>query len=170
MNLKIVINFVIAVALQVFVFNFAGNFTNYLPYFGLIAVILFPFRLSKSLYLLYAFATGLSIDLSLGTGGVFAGASVGFAYLRDFIISRFRKDWSERKTELVHLSLNSLIIYIIMSSLLLTALVYMLDAASVKIVFYTWPHILKHAAINAFFYLVFTLIFVWDNVYKTSVK
>ncbi len=157
----------IAVILQAIVFNQMGNFIPYLPYFGLIPVLLFPFKNNKTYYLIYAFINGLLIDLITGTGGVFAATAITIAYTRDLIIRFFKDDWIERHAEVCNLSFILLLLYLLTGSFLITLLVYIFDSGSFVIPFRDSKHLVVHAMVNAFFYFIFTILFFWDNTRKS---
>jgi len=153
--------------IQVFVFNHLGNFISYLPYFGLISIILFPFKTNETLYLVYAFVAGLLMDTALGTGGVFASAAVTFAFLRNIIIKRIKPEWMERNLTVASLPLNTAFFYILITSVSVTLLVYVFDSGRLSVVFAHTGDILKHGLLNGFFYFIFTIFFHRNKITQT---
>jgi len=85
MKNSILINSVRFIALliaQVFIFNNI-NFMGYLnPYPYILFILVFPFSANRSLFLLIAFLSGLTIDMFGNSGGIHAAASLVVAYFR----------------------------------------------------------------------------------------
>ncbi len=166
MSGRFMILFLVSILLQIFVFNELGNFITYLPYFGLLPVILYPLTDQKILYLFLAFITGTIIDLSLSTGGIFASSAVIFAFFRNYFVRWFQSGSSGNKTSLKRLSFTSLLLYLTLASFIITLSVYFFHTLSLKEIFQSPLSLLKHALINLFFYSTFSFLFFWDNTYK----
>ncbi len=83
---KNIIRFVLLVLLQVLVLD-TVQFNGYvIPYVYLLFVLLLPFDINKSLLLLLAFFTGLSVDFFENTLGMQAAAVVFMAFARPGVI------------------------------------------------------------------------------------
>lgn len=87
---RIVINnllrFILLVLLQVLLLN-RINFYGYLnPYVYILFIMLLPFETPGWLLLLFAFITGLSIDIFSGTLGLHTAATVFLAFVRPAVI------------------------------------------------------------------------------------
>jgi len=83
---RYVINFILLVFLQVFIFNniqFSG-FIN--PYIYIIFILLLPFETPKWLILFLAFLLGLTVDLFTNTIGMHSSATVFMAFLRPYLL------------------------------------------------------------------------------------
>jgi glucan phosphoethanolaminetransferase (alkaline phosphatase superfamily) len=130
-------------------------------------VIVFPFQTGRTRYLLFAFAAGILMDVSLGTGGVFAAASTTFALLRNVAVALIKPEWMERNREIRHLTMAETTLYVFAASLALTALVYIFDSAGIKVLFQDFTVILQHGLFNFFFYFIFIVLIYWNNIYQT---
>ena len=83
---RYIINFILLVFLQVFIFNniqFSG-FIN--PYIYIIFILLLPFETPKWLILFLAFLLGLTVDLFTNTIGMHSSATVFMAFLRPYLL------------------------------------------------------------------------------------
>lgn len=86
---KNIIRFVILILIQVLVFN-NMNLGGYLhPYIYVLFLLLLPVNINRSLLLILAFFTGLTVDYFAGTLGLNAAASLFLAYLRPGTIRLF---------------------------------------------------------------------------------
>jgi uncharacterized protein YqhQ len=158
------------VILQIAVFNPLGDMFTYTPYFFLTGLLFFPPSTQRILFLFIAFVTGFLIDLSMGSGGVFASATLTFAFFRDPVLRLFQKDWHEKRTGFDEMNGFSLIRYIFLSSFLFTASVYFFDSLWATSFVSQWKSILIHFFINTIFYLFFFILFLWDNTPGKSKK
>ncbi len=88
--LKYIGRLVFLVLLQVLLINNI-DLTEYgiTPYFYILLIILLPFETPGWILLLFAFFTGLTIDMFSDTGGIHAAASVFTAFLRPLILRIF---------------------------------------------------------------------------------
>ena len=83
---RYILNFVVLVFLQVFIFNniqFSG-FIN--PYIYVLFILILPFETPKWLLLVIAFLLGLTIDLFSNTLGMHISATVFMAFLRPYVL------------------------------------------------------------------------------------
>jgi len=80
------LRFVAAVLAQVLICNHI-DFLGYInPLVYIYFILLFPFNVNKSLFLVLAFLLGLSVDLFSDSGGANAAACVIIAYIRPFVL------------------------------------------------------------------------------------
>ena len=90
LNLKNGLRFVLLVLLQIGVFKQITMHMEYASYFHLfiypIFIFLLPFRYSKVLIILLAFALGLSIDIFYDSIGIHAAACVFTAFIRPTVL------------------------------------------------------------------------------------
>lgn len=84
--IKNIVRFVLLVFLQVLVFNKITPGGIVSPHIYLIFLLLLPAKINKSLLLLMAFATGLSVDYFANTLGLNAAACVAMAFIRPGLI------------------------------------------------------------------------------------
>jgi len=81
-----ILRFVTLVLVQILVLNHI-NFLGYLnPYLYILFIILFPVKNSRTLFILFSFLLGLTIDLFSDSGGVHAAACVTIAYIRPVVL------------------------------------------------------------------------------------
>ncbi len=86
-SLKYSLVFVVAVILQILVFNNILILRTISPFFYILFILLLPFETNRSVMMLLAFVLGLTIDAFNNTLGVHAAASVLLAYIRPGILS-----------------------------------------------------------------------------------
>jgi rod shape-determining protein MreD len=81
-----IIRFVILVMLQVLVLNNIqfGGFVN--PFLYVLVLMLLPFNINKTIVLIIAFITGLTIDIFTGTLGLHASACVFLGFFRPKVL------------------------------------------------------------------------------------
>jgi rod shape-determining protein MreD len=79
--------FVVAILLQVLIFDNILILRTISPFFYILFLILLPFNTPRALLLLLGFALGLSIDIFTNTIGVHAFACVFTAFIRPGILS-----------------------------------------------------------------------------------
>lgn len=90
---KNIIRFVVLILIQVLVLN-NMNLGGYMhPYIYVLFILLLPARINRSLLLIIAFITGLTIDYFANTLGLHASASVFMAYLRPGTINLFFRNY-----------------------------------------------------------------------------
>ncbi len=84
--IKIVLRFLILIAVQVIVLNNIrlGGYVN--PYMYVLFIMLLPVRIPKTLLLVLSFATGLTIDVFSNTLGMHAAATVFLGFVRPGIL------------------------------------------------------------------------------------
>jgi rod shape-determining protein MreD len=87
--LKNIVRFVLLILLQVMVLN-KMNLSGYInPYAYLLFILLLPVNINRSVLLILAFLTGLTIDVFGNTLGLHAAATVLLAFLRPGVINLF---------------------------------------------------------------------------------
>ncbi len=71
---------------QIFIFNNLNVFgyINPLPY--VLFLLVFPFTANRSLFILIAFLTGLTMDMFGNSGGIHAAACLVLAYVRPLVL------------------------------------------------------------------------------------
>ncbi len=87
--LKNIIRFILLILLQVWVLDKVSFDGFIIPYVYVLFVLLLPLNINKSLLLLIAFGTGLTIDFFENTLGLHAAALVLLAFFRPGIIHLF---------------------------------------------------------------------------------
>lgn len=82
-----VLRFAVLIFLQIFICNYVHLLGFINPYIYIIALLLLPLSIPKSIQYLIAFLTGLIIDFFAMTYGIHASASLVVIFLRPYIIS-----------------------------------------------------------------------------------
>ena len=80
------LRFAILVPVQILILNYVHLFGFLNPYVYLMALLLLPFNMPKSLQYLIAFVTGLIIDIFSMSYGIHASASTLIIFLRPFFL------------------------------------------------------------------------------------
>ncbi|HHJ09985.1 MAG TPA: rod shape-determining protein MreD [Bacteroidetes bacterium] len=84
-----IVRYLSLVLFQVLILNHM-NLSGYInPYIYILFILLLPVRINKSMLLLFAFLTGLTIDYLGNTLGLHAAATVFMAFLRPSVIKVF---------------------------------------------------------------------------------
>lgn len=78
--------FIILLLLQVLLLNNINVFGFLTPYLYILFIVVYPINSDRALFLILAFALGLSIDIFVNSGGIHAAASVSMAYFRPFML------------------------------------------------------------------------------------
>lgn len=80
------LRFAILVPVQILILNYVHLFGFLNPYLYLMALLLLPFNMPKSLQYIIAFVTGLVIDIFSMSYGIHASASTLIIFLRPFFL------------------------------------------------------------------------------------
>lgn len=97
--LRNIIRFILLMLIQVLILN-SMNLSGYLnPYLYVLFVLLLPVKINKSLLLILAFLTGLTVDFFGNTIGLHAAATVLLAFFRPGLINLMFKniDFDDRE-------------------------------------------------------------------------
>lgn len=76
----------ILILLQVILFNRIGFYSLFNPFIYIFFILMLPLATPRSLLLILAFVTGLTVDVFSNTGGLHAFASTLIAFVRPFWI------------------------------------------------------------------------------------
>ncbi len=82
----LIIRFIGLMTLQIFIFNHINLFGYINPYPYVLFLLVFPFMANRSLYILIAFFTGITLDMFGNSGGIHAAACLFLAYLRPYAL------------------------------------------------------------------------------------
>jgi len=152
------------IALQVFWMSNVGYALPYVPHFFVLLLVIFPYRYPTKAYLLYAFFTGLIIDIFYGTGGLYALASLTFAGLRQIYLTQFKSDLTGKNLRFEEWNLVQLIFRLLIAIVVFEFLVYFFDFLSINAVIRHLSDILRHSLTTWFFVTLFSILFL----YKTT--
>jgi len=122
MNNSILINsvrFVVLILVQILIFDNI-DFMGYInPYPYMLFILVYPFNANRSLYLIIAFLTGLTIDMFGNSGGIHAAACLVIAYFRPIALRlTFGLSYEYNTIKLPNVSFYERLLYI--SSLVFT--------------------------------------------------
>lgn len=159
---KNIVRFVIIMLVQVLVLN-NMNLGGYLnPYIYVLFLLLLPANINRSLLLIVAFVTGLTVDFFANTLGLHAAACVFLAYLRPGTIRLFFRNYEFAEEEEpwpasigVRVFFKYTIVLVFMHQLLL----FYLEVLSFNHFFHTLYRILLSTALTTFIILVAVLLF-----------
>ena len=84
--LKHISRWFLLVLLQIIVFNRIGFYSLFNPFIYIFFILMLPLATPRSLLLILAFITGLTVDIFSNTGGLHAFASTLIAFVRPFWI------------------------------------------------------------------------------------
>jgi len=128
------VRFILLVLFQVLVFNHINLFGYINPFIYISWVFLFPVRKSKSLLLLTSFFLGILIDVFSDSGGIHTAAILFIAYFRLPVLKMVmgKSDFDYVLFNLKNLTLNKLLLFITILTLLDTFMVFLLDYFSLS--------------------------------------
>ncbi len=159
---KNIIRFVLLMLLQVLVLD-TVQFGGYvIPYVYLLFILLLPFDTNKSLLLLLAFFTGLSIDFFENTLGLHAAAVVFMAFARPGIIKIFFPTLEYAKGEnpgLAKLGVTGFLKYTFTLVFLHQILLTFLEVYSLRDFLNTFSHIFINALATTLGILITVMLF-----------
>lgn len=128
MILQYMLLFLVLEALDIFLISVLQIHGYFLPHIAPLFILLLPVRTSRSLLLTLGFITGLTMDMFLNTGGLFAASVTLVAFLRIFLLPFFTtpEDYDNNHSpNLAHLGGGGFLLYSA-SLLLIFHLVYFL--------------------------------------------
>ncbi len=159
---KNIIRFVLLILFQVLVLD-TVQFGGYvIPYVYLLFILLLPFDTNKSLLLLLAFITGLSIDFFENTLGLHAAALVFMAFARPGVIKFYFPTLEHAKGEepgLSKLGVTGFLKYAFTLVFFHQVLLTFLEVFSLHDFFNTLSHILINALATTLGILITVMLF-----------
>lgn len=84
--IKHTFRWLLLILLQIIVFNRIGFYSLFNPFIYVFFILMLPLATPRSLLLLLAFMTGITVDIFSNTGGLHAFASTLIAFVRPFWI------------------------------------------------------------------------------------
>jgi len=160
--IKNTVRFVILILVQVLVFN-NMNLGGYLhPYIYVLFLLLLPVNINRSLLLILAFITGITIDYFAGTMGLNAAASVFLAYLRPGTIRLFfgnQEFTSDESVGLASVGIFGFFKYSIVLVFMHQLLLFYLEVLSFNHFFFTLTKVLFSTLFSTFIIITALLLF-----------
>ena len=159
---KNIIRFIILILVQVLVFN-NMNLGGYLhPYIYVLFIMLLPVNINRSLLLILAFFTGLTVDYFAGTLGLNASASVFLAYLRPGVIRLFfgKQEFSTgEEIRLTSVGVFGFLKYSIVLVFMHQLLLYYLEILSFRNFFFTFNKVLLSTLLSTVIIIIVMMLF-----------
>lgn len=157
------VRFVVVVLVQVLICNHI-DFLGYInPFIYIYFILLFPFNANRSLFLLIAFALGLTIDIFSDTGGAHAAASLIIAYIRPFVLRfSFGISYEHQSIKIENTAFGQRMIYIVILTLIHSFFVFLLEIFNIS----NMVLILR----NTLFFGIFTILIITLSIILFSRK
>lgn len=136
-TIALILRSIVLILLQVIILNNI-NFLGYInPQLYILALLLFPFGSNKSVYLIYAFFLGLTLDMFGDSGGVHTAACLTVAYVRSFVLQfSFGVSYEYNNIKLNDVSLSERLIYITTLTLIHHLVLFSLEVFSANEIVY----------------------------------
>lgn len=147
------VRFVVVVLVQVLICNHI-DFLGYInPLVYIYFILLFPLNTNRSLFLVIAFALGLTIDMFSDTGGAHAAATLIIAYIRPFVLRfAFGVSYEHQSVKIENTAFGQRMVYIIILTLIHHFFVFLLE-------FFNISNILLVLR-NTLFFGIFTILII----------
>jgi rod shape-determining protein MreD len=127
------VRFVVVVLVQVLICNHI-DFLGYInPLVYIYFILLFPLNTNRSLFLVIAFALGLTIDMFSDTGGAHAAATLIIAYIRPFVLRfAFGISYEHQSVKIENTAFGQRMVYIIILTLIHHFFVFLLEIFNIS--------------------------------------
>jgi len=150
-----IIRFVGLMALQIFIFNNINLFGYINPYPYVLFLLVFPFMANRSLYILIAFLTGLTLDMFSNSGGIHAAACLFLAYLRPYALRfAFGVSYEYNAIKLSKVGFYERFVFISIMVLIHHIVLFLLEAFNITDILYT----LNKTLITSIFTIILSMI------------
>ncbi|GGG36706.1 rod shape-determining protein MreD [Dokdonia pacifica] len=154
------VRFLSLVLAQVLIFNNI-DFMGYInPYPYMLFILVFPFNANRSLYLILAFLTGLTIDMFGNSGGIHAAACLVVAYFRPIALRlTFGVSYEYNAIKLPNVSFYERLVYI--SSLVFVhhLVLFSLEVFNISNIIYILKKTLFTGIFTSILCLMFNILF-----------
>ena len=159
---KNIARFVLLVFFQILVFN-NMNLSGYInPSIYLLFILLLPVNINKSVLLLLAFVTGITIDIFSNTMGLHAAATVLMAFARPGTINLFFKNLefiNEEAPAISKVGLGGFVRYSLLLVLVHHSLLFIIEVFSFHDFIFTAYRILLSSLVTTFVIVIIGLLF-----------
>ena len=156
-----ILRFVALMAAQVLIFSNI-NFSPYInPYVYPLFLLLLPFATPRWLLLILGFATGLTLDVFLGSYGMHAAACVLLAYLRPFLINIITPKGTEFEVE-PNINLQGptwFLIYCGIATLVHHTFYFLIEGGTFYNIFIAFLRIILSTLFSVLFMMIFLFLF-----------
>ncbi|WP_299685034.1 rod shape-determining protein MreD [uncultured Dokdonia sp.] len=154
------VRFISLILAQVLIFNNI-DFMGYInPYPYILFVLVFPFNANRSLYLVIAFLTGLTIDMFGNSGGIHAAASLVIAYIRPIVLRlTFGVSYEYNAIKLPNVTFYERLIYISSLVLIHHLVLFSLEVFNITNIIYILKKTLFTGIFTSILCLMFNILF-----------
>jgi hypothetical protein len=130
------------------------------PYPYILFVLVFPFNANRSLYLVIAFLTGLTIDMFANSGGMHAAASLFIAYIRPIALRlTFGVSYEYNAIKLPNVSFYERLIYISSLVFIHHLVLFSLEVFNITNIIYILKKTLFTGIFTSILCLMFNILF-----------
>ena len=154
------VRFISLILAQVLIFNNI-DFMGYInPYPYMLFILVFPFNANRSLYLVIAFLTGLTIDMFANSGGIHAAASLVIAYIRPIALRlTFGVSYEYNAIKLPNVSFYERLIYISSLVFIHHLVLFSLEVFNITNIIYILKKTLFTGIFTSILCLMFNILF-----------
>ena len=145
---------------QIFIFNNLNVFgyINPLPY--VLFLLVFPFTANRSLFILIAFLTGLTMDMFGNSGGIHAAACLVLAYVRPLVLrATYGVSYEYNSVKLSKGSFYERIVFISILVLVHHLVFFSLEVFNVSSILYILKKTLLTSVGTIIFCILFNILF-----------
>lgn len=157
-----IVRFISLILVQVLVLN-NMNLSGFLnPYIYILTIVLLPANINKSLLLIIAFITGLTVDYFANTLGLHASACVAIAFMRPGIIKLFFRNYefgSGEEPGPSSIGYRGFLRYIISLVFVHQLILFYMEVLSLNHFFFTFGKVILSTIISVVIMIITVLIF-----------
>lgn len=163
-----IVRFIVLIAAQVYLFNNLNLFGYVNPYPYVLFLLVFPFTTNRSLFLIIAFFTGLTMDMFGDSGGIHAAACLFLAYFRPYALQfAFGVSYEYNAIKLSTVGFYERFIFIALLVLLHHLILFFLEVFNISNILYTLNKTLITSIFTLVLCLTFNILFSrrnkWEN-------
>jgi rod shape-determining protein MreD len=154
-----IVFFIGLILLQVILFS-KMSVGGYVPYIYILFILRYPISSNKSLFLLYSFLLGLSLDVFFNSGGVHAAACTIIAYARPRVLRfSFGRNYEHQTIKLSKVSQSARIAYVSILVAIHHIVLFTLETFNYKFFLFTLKSILFSSLYTIFMCLLLVALF-----------
>lgn len=158
------LRFLALLVAQIFIFNNVNLFGYINPYPYVLFLLVFPFTSNRSLYILIAFLTGLTMDMFGNSGGIHAAACLFLAYLRPYALQfAFGVSYEYNSIKLSKVTFYERFVFISVMVLLHHVVLFALEVFNISNILYTINKTLVTSIFTIVLCMIFNILFSGRN-------
>lgn len=156
--------FIVLIAAQVYIFNNMNLFGYINPYPYVLFLLVFPFTTNRSVFLIVAFFTGLTIDMFGNSGGIHAAACLFLAYFRPYVLQfAFGVSYEYNAIKLSKMGFYERFVFISLLVLLHHLVLFFLEVFNISNILYTLNKTLVTSIFTVLLCFTFNILFSGRN-------